>query len=471
MQLRRWQAACAQHALSKYAKGYDRFLCLASPGAGKTVMASYVTDQLFQKEAIDLVLCFSPSVLIARGFQATLATITGKRMDGGLASVGRSLTYQQLLSLKSDFWQLFEDYRVFVIFDEVHHCGGSDETNATAWGSQILMHIHQRARYILSLSGTPWRTDNIPVVLGDYDDTGIVCDYVYGLADAIHDRVCREPHLVAVDNSGYQLTDDEGTTQFTNLAALLGDHRIQYQAILNHDAMVKQVLKRAIKQLDRLQKQDASAAGLVVASSVEHAYWIQSLFTQYFNTKPAVVSHLDNQASERIEAFRHNSEGWIISVGMISEGTDIPRLQVCCHLSFVKTELYFRQILGRVLRVTAHNSTQGFLFFPAEPLLLTYAKRLIEDIPAGRSSLDVVVGTPEIELLLTEQSATTDHADHHEEGGGSQYAPTPNRLSDALTIVSEKEPKSVLSGLPPRLEMFGRFRQEVIRLYAPSEVF
>ena len=43
---------------------------------------------------------------------------------------------------------------------------------------------------------------------------------------------------------------------------------------------------------------------------------------------------------------------WIISVGMISEGTDIPRLQICCHLSLIRTELHYRQVLGRVLRMT-----------------------------------------------------------------------------------------------------------------------
>ena len=35
---------------------------------------------------------------------------------------------------------------------------------------------------------------------------------------------------------------------------------------------------------------------------------------------------------------------------MISEGTDIPRLRVCCHLSRIRTELRYRQVLGRILR-------------------------------------------------------------------------------------------------------------------------
>ena len=32
---------------------------------------------------------------------------------------------------------------------------------------------------------------------------------------------------------------------------------------------------------------------------------------------------------------------------MISEGTDIPRLQLCCYLSRIRTELHYRQVLGR----------------------------------------------------------------------------------------------------------------------------
>ena len=43
--------------------------------------------------------------------------------------------------------------------------------------------------------------------------------------------------------------------------------------------------------------------------------------------------------------FTDSDAPWIVSVGMISEGTNVPRLRVCCHLTRVKTELYFRQVL------------------------------------------------------------------------------------------------------------------------------
>lgn len=61
---------------------------------------------------------------------------------------------------------------------------------------------------------------------------------------------------------------------------------------------------------------------------------------------------------------------------MVSEGTDIPRLQVCCHLSRVKTELYFRQVLGCILRISHAPNQEAWLFTLAEEKLSIFAHRI-----------------------------------------------------------------------------------------------
>jgi len=76
---------------------------------------------------------------------------------------------------------------------------------------------------------------------------------------------------------------------------------------------------------------------------------------------------------------------WIVSVGMVSEGTNIPRLQVCCHLSHVKTELYFRQVLGRILRVSGGLNQEAWLYTIAEHKLTCFAERIAEDLPDGNA--------------------------------------------------------------------------------------
>ncbi|REL31957.1 DEAD/DEAH box helicase family protein [Thalassotalea euphylliae] len=63
MKLRNWQSECIHSAISKY-KSSKHFLALATPGAGKTVMASVLAKLMYDQGDIDLVLCFSPSSIV-----------------------------------------------------------------------------------------------------------------------------------------------------------------------------------------------------------------------------------------------------------------------------------------------------------------------------------------------------------------------------------------------------------------------
>ncbi|TNZ19301.1 DEAD/DEAH box helicase family protein, partial [Vibrio parahaemolyticus] len=63
--LRDWQRNCIKEALGKYKSGYKHFLTQATPGAGKTIMAAYLSKQLLDSNMIDLIICFSPSVNVA----------------------------------------------------------------------------------------------------------------------------------------------------------------------------------------------------------------------------------------------------------------------------------------------------------------------------------------------------------------------------------------------------------------------
>lgn len=201
MQLRRWQFECISKALYKFSNADNHFLCLATPGAGKTVMASVLAKKLLEKNKIDLILCFSPSLIVSSDFEKSLASHTNARMDGLLGSKGRSLTYQAMLHLDDTFWKLFDSNRIFVIFDEIHHCAGGEFGSANAWGQKIILNIQGRAAFTLALTGTPWRSDQIPIVLSRYCiQKKIHCDYAYGLMQAITDNVCRAPKITLIDN-------------------------------------------------------------------------------------------------------------------------------------------------------------------------------------------------------------------------------------------------------------------------------
>lgn len=465
MKLRLWQRECIQQAINAY-QTQRHFLCLATPGAGKTVMAVALAKRLLSDGHVDFVLCFSPSTAVAHGFRESFEQIVGMPFDGGLGARGDSLTYQHMATLSQRTWDLLKHHKVFVIFDEIHHCGGDELLGANIWGSLILQHVKYDAAFTLSLSGTPWRTDNIPVVLANYEMGSIDCDYVYGLQQAIQDEVCRIPTMVAIDNSRIEFEHQGGTDQFHSLACLLESGHCGYQSVLNNRQIIQQILKRAIRQLDALRRANSSAGGLVVASSVVHAQMILEMLCQEFNQDAVLVSHKDEAALQKIHDFKMGTSPWIVSVGMISEGTDIPRLQVCCHLSFVKTELYFRQILGRVVRRTQSANEIAYLYFPAQPALVEYAHRVAEDIPEFEHAF-----ISKVEAADTPIAVMAPASDPSVPIGSLIKTFGEDCVDDisldlkALEGLSQSNTEYVLNELS-QLRVYGRYKQTVIELHS-----
>ena len=383
MQLRIWQKNCIDAALKHY-KMKQHFFCLATPASGKTMMAATLSKKLKDQGLIDFVICFSPSVTVANSIKETFSEVLDSRFDGVIGASGKSYTYQSMLYLNADFWHILNSHKVLVIFDEIHHCAGDSESNTNAWGEPILSYIKGKAAYTLALSGTPWRSDSLPITLSEYSGVNgqIRCDYIYGLSQAIKDKVCRSPNIVLIDNENIIVTNQDTEKQvFTSFIDLFNKKIISYAELVQNETALKYILGGAISKLETVRNLNPRAGGLIVASSVAHANIIYKLMSEHFDQDIVLVTHKQDNSADIINNFRQSQQAWIVSIGMISEGTDIPRLQVCCHLSRIKTELYFRQILGRVLRITDSNNEQAWLYTFSEKKLNKYAHRLNQEIP------------------------------------------------------------------------------------------
>ncbi|MFT6789475.1 MAG: superfamily II DNA or RNA helicase, partial [Pseudoalteromonas rhizosphaerae] len=82
MKLRLWQDECINLAFKQYQTGNSHFLALATPGAGKTLMASELADQLLKNNMVDVIICFSPSSIVSQDFKESLQLKTNERFDG-----------------------------------------------------------------------------------------------------------------------------------------------------------------------------------------------------------------------------------------------------------------------------------------------------------------------------------------------------------------------------------------------------
>jgi superfamily II DNA or RNA helicase len=471
MKLRYWQNECINLALDTYIGGKKHFLALATPGAGKTFMASVLADRMLKRDLADIVICFSPSSVVCLDFSQTLESVIGEKFDGLLGSKGQSLTYQSLLHLDTDFWMLFKKYRVFVIFDEVHHCSGSKIENANAWGEKIILNIQDSAEFTLALTGTPWRSDTAPIVLSHYLNrtSKIQCDYVYGLSEAIRDGVCRTPQIIAIDNDNILLTENEESKSFSCFKDLLSQSAFPYQEIIQNEQLLLHVIQQANDKLDKLRLSNSSAGGLIVAASVDHATQILKLLAERFNEVATIITYREDEPTKLIHQYRQSNSKWVVSVGMISEGTNIPRLQVTCHLTRIKTEMHFRQILGRNLRVTNEPNQGAFLYMPAEPKLVEYAYRVAQDIP---EEADVV----KFEIMNANFKAKQDTGGSGQEvkaeGSPNEIINTKkdilyfNEFKDNLELQTTPTNKNnpLTNTYESMMNIFGRFKQETLEL-------
>ncbi|WP_261885449.1 DEAD/DEAH box helicase [Vibrio pomeroyi] len=456
--LRKWQSECSDRALKKYQSNCSHFFCQATPGAGKTVLAANIASRLLQSDMVDLVLCFSPSLTVSDGIKRTFSSRLKCTFNGGMGSVGQSLTYQSIQFLNDEFWQTLRNHRVFVVFDEIHHCSGSEVENANIWGQQVLTKIQGLATFTLALSGTPWRSDSLPIVMGEYSDPDgqLLVDYQYTLKQAIADGVCRTPKIVLVDNEHLSVSSREKVESFSSILEMLKQTKASYQSVIHNQEAMEYLLGLGCEQLEKARLRSPNAGGLIVAASVQHAQTIKEILSQKFGQTVSIVTYRHEEPLAEIERYRQSDAQWIVSVGMISEGTDIPRLQVCCHMSSVKTELYFRQVLGRILRVNNTINQQAWLFTFAEQSLIEFSERIEQDIPESR--LYVSMGKP----IETEFSGRRNSL---------SVAPPLEPQNSARTTVSWESSTESSNSLYGALGMFdelrlGAFKQRVISAFS-----
>ena len=301
---RDWQIECIESAIQKFQVPHSHFMCLATPGAGKTFMAATLGKHLLDNGMIDYIVVFSPSTTVANDFKETLEGTIGRKFEGKLSHAGLSVTYQSMVYQQPWFWELFEHSRVFVVFDEIHHCAGDSIQNANAWGEKIISFIQGKAQYSLALSGTPWRSNNTPISLAAYCNKSgqLFVDYQYGLHRAIKNKVCRSPHITTVDNKRIVVRNENGVSHFVSFKDLLSSSECQYSDVIYHHEIITALLKQALSRLNNVRLCKSDAAGLIVAATIEHARTIQFLLSE-LGEASIVVTSKDAEAQKTYTRF------------------------------------------------------------------------------------------------------------------------------------------------------------------------
>ncbi|MBN9100231.1 MAG: DEAD/DEAH box helicase [Pseudonocardia sp.] len=391
--LRAWQRS----ALARYlAAAPQDFLAVATPGAGKTTFALRVASELLADRVIERITVVAPTEHLKTQWSVAAAQV-GIAIDpdfrnstGATSSdyTGIAVTYAGVAAHPLLHRARTENRRTLVILDEVHHTG-----DARSWGDAIKEAFEPATRR-LTLTGTPFRSDDSPIPFIDYlpDAEGALrsrADHSYGYAEALADGVVRPVVFLA-----YSGLSSWRTSAGEEITARLGEPMTGEQtarawrtALDPGGEWMPAVLRAADRRLTGHRAGGMpDAGGLVIATDQTTARAYAAILTEVTGTPPVVVLSDEQGASARIARFSESDDRWMVAVRMVSEGVDVPRLAVGVYATSASTPLFFAQAVGRFVRSRRPGETAS-VFVPSVPVLLGLASEL-------EAQRDHVLGKP-----------------------------------------------------------------------------
>jgi superfamily II DNA or RNA helicase len=371
---RRWQ--------SEFLREWDDrkpncpFMLIAVPGAGKTMAALEACRRWMAAGSDRRIVFVVPTDNLrsqwqkeASSFGIALQTKEfGTNFKDGFQ--GAVVTYHLVANQPFVFRKLCSVSPTMVVFDEIHHCG--DEAH---FGKGIT-EAFGLARERLLMSGTPWKSDGRSIPFVEYDINGFaVGDFTYEYRRALNEDVIRP---IVFDHAKGTIKND-CTNERESLSQEISDNeaaqRLKKLLDPNGDYVREQILS-AHRKLIEVRKTIPDAAGLAACIDQFHAVKVASLIREVTGCEPSVIVSDADIENDNVEAFCKSSKEWLVAVRKVSEGTDIKRLQVLCYLTNTTSELFFRQLVGRVSRVRGLEDFEAYVYLPADPRLIRCAQNI-----------------------------------------------------------------------------------------------
>lgn len=380
--LRAWQ----EEAIRKYLEAAPRdFLASATPGAGKTTFALRLASILRANHTVNQIVVVAPTEHLKKQW-ADAAARAGIRLNPDYSNAdglgygrhyhGVAVTYAQVAMKPVQHRLLTESTDTLVIMDEVHHGG-----DALSWGDAI-REAYGSAKRRLSLTGTPFRSDEAPIPFVQYAPQGdgsrvSLTDYDYGYGRALADGIVRPViFMVYAGKMRWQTSAGE------EMEAALGEGNTKditsqawRTALDPAGEWIAKVLRAADRRLSEVRQQIPDAGGLVIATDHAAAKSYAQQLQAITGEEVALILSDDSGASERIDEYSKGDSRWMVAVRMVSEGVDVPRLAVGVYATSSSTPLFFAQAIGRFVRSRRRGEVAS-VFIPNVPALMQLAAEL-----------------------------------------------------------------------------------------------
>ncbi|MDE1333450.1 hypothetical protein L9W73_13850, partial [Vibrio aestuarianus] len=84
------------------------------------------------------------------------------------------------------------------------------------------------------------------------------------------------------------------------MSELIEKGKVSYSMIIQNDDALAHILSEAVSRLQKIRSANKKAGGLIVASSIEHARYIDSILREDFNQSTSIVTYREQNAQDLI---------------------------------------------------------------------------------------------------------------------------------------------------------------------------
>ncbi len=347
-EIRSYQEEAVEAVEYARSQGNQRALVTMATGLGKTRVAGEIVIREFLFHRGEEVLILAHTVDLVHQFEAALWEVLPKDVSthiwagGEYPSYSGGVTCATMQSIieaakKEDLARRYS----LIIVDEAHH--------APADGYRELLELLE-PRFLLGMTATPWRSDER--LLSDMFGPAV---YTMSVVEGM-----QRGYLANIDYR--MLVDDIDWKQIPGLTK-------QGLTIseLNRKLFIPQrdesIIAKLLEHIDGLKE----CRCIIFCRTIGHANNIYRLLRAAGKACRVIHSGLSRiEAVNTLRDFRAGRTPTLVSVDMLSEGIDVPDVNLVVFLRVTHSRRIFIQQLGRGLRIREGKSTVRILDFVAD---------------------------------------------------------------------------------------------------------
>ena len=415
---RQWQQDCFDRFQQKIKEGGTSFVFEACMGAGKSAMAAWIAQSLLNNHSVDHILVLVPWRSIQGDVDKGMLGAFGKLM--GLDARDRFFTYSRrqprqprpkmdaTVTLYQEvcdqaaietlrMW-MADGFTFALICDEIHHTNEID----SSWGTYVEQ-IQSLAAYSVFMSGTYFRSDRQPISCVPLDSNAEpIKDFRYSYTSGVKDNVVRAVTTRDI-NANVLLYDKSADRKYELMLSDICTKELseaKKQVLDPHGECMRHMIESVHSALLQTRTKFPDAACLFVCrpgggddftregggepAEDKNVHKVAKQIEALTGETPTVVTHRDRDAVGKIACFRRGTNPYLVAINMVSEGCDIPRLRAVAFCRYTRSEMLFRQIVGRALRLhEPEDGTAAQIYIPAFPKLIEFAERLYSEAQEG----------------------------------------------------------------------------------------